>query len=211
MEWYESEVAALERRQARGEVPDAPVLFYGSSSIREWQTLADDVGDRRAVNLGFGGSTLEACAHYFERLVVPPRPSSLVVYAGDNDLGDGRGAGDVVRSFRVLLAKVRRDLGTALPFGFIAIKPSPARAGLLGRMREVNEAIRHEMAPYPSAYFVDVFEPMLSAHGQPRPELFGGDGLHLSRSGYDLWTAVLRPFRHRIFAEMPDDSRIVTR
>jgi hypothetical protein len=39
MEWYESEVAALEQRQARGDVPDAPVLFYSSSSIREWQTL----------------------------------------------------------------------------------------------------------------------------------------------------------------------------
>jgi lysophospholipase L1-like esterase len=200
MEWYESEVAALERRHARSEAPRAPVLFYGSSSIRAWETLADDVGDSRAVNLGFGGSTLEACTHYFERLVVPLHPSSLVVYAGENDLGDGRRPSEVMQSFRALLAKVVRDLGTA-PFGFIAIKPSPARAPLIGRMREVNEAIRHEIAPFPHVYFVDVFEPMLSAHGRPRPELFLDDGLHLSRAGYELWTAVLRPFRHRIFTE----------
>lgn len=198
MEWYESEVAALESRHALGEAPRAPVVFYGSSSIRGWDTLASDVGNSRAVNVGFGGSTLEACAHYFERLVVPLRPSSLVVYAGDNDLGDGRSPDYVVRSFRALLAKVMRDLG-AVPFGFIAIKPSPARASLIWRIREVNEAVRHEIASVPSAYFVDVFEPMLSAHGTPRPELFLEDGLHLSRTGYELWSAVLRPFRHRIF------------
>jgi lysophospholipase L1-like esterase len=200
MNWYESEVAALEQRHALGEVPSAPVAFYGSSSIRGWETLADDIGDSRTVNLGFGGSTLEACAYFFERLVVPLRPASLVVYAGDNDLGDGRRPAEVMRSFRALLAKVVRDLGP-VPFGFIAIKPSPARASLLSQIREVNEAVRHEIASYPSVYFVDVFEPMLSATGRPRPELFLEDGLHLSRAGYDLWTAVLRPFRHRIFTE----------
>jgi lysophospholipase L1-like esterase len=200
MEWYESEVAVLERRHARGEVPRAPAVFYGSSSIRAWETLAHDVGSRRAVNVGFGGSTLEACAFFFERLVVPLHPSSLVVYAGDNDLGDGRRPAEVIQSFRVLLAKVVRDLGP-VPFGFIAIKPSPARAPLLGQMREVNEAVRREIAPVPSAYFIDVFEPMLSASGRPRPELFLEDGLHLSRAGYDLWTAVLGSFRHRIFTE----------
>jgi lysophospholipase L1-like esterase len=200
MEWYEPEVAALEQRHARGGVPPAPVAFYGSSSITAWETLARDLGDKRAVNVGFGGSTLEACAYFFERLVVPLRPSSLVVYAGDNDLGDGRRAADVMRSFRALLAKVMRDLG-GVPFGFIAIKPSPARASLLGQMREVNEAVRHEIASHPSVYFVDVFEPMLSATGRPRPELFLEDGLHLSRAGYALWSAVLDPFRHRIFTE----------
>jgi lysophospholipase L1-like esterase len=200
MDWYESEVAVLEQRHKRADVPRAPAVFYGSSSIRAWETLAHDVGSKRAVNAGFGGSTLEACAFFFERLVVPLRPSSLVVYAGDNDLGDGRRPAEVMHSFRTLLAKVLRDLG-GVPFGFMAIKPSPTRVTLLGQMREVNEAVRREIAPYPSAYFVDVFEPMLSATGRPRPELFLDDGLHLSRAGYDLWTAVLNPFRHRIFTE----------
>jgi lysophospholipase L1-like esterase len=200
MHWYEPEVAALEQRHKQGEVPRAPAVFYGSSSIRAWDTLAHDVGDTRVVNVGFGGSTLQACAHYFERLVVPLRPSSLVVYAGDNDLGDGRRPVEVMQSFRTLLAKVLRDLG-GVPFGFIAIKPSPARVSLLAQIREVNEAVRHEIASHPSVYFVDVFEPMLSAHGRPRAELFLEDGLHLSRAGYELWTAVLRPFHHRIFTE----------
>jgi hypothetical protein len=39
------------------------------------------------LNQAFGGSTLEACDHFFARQVLPVRPRSLLVYAGDNDLG----------------------------------------------------------------------------------------------------------------------------
>ena len=45
-------------------------MFYGSSSIRLWDTLAEDI-DPGVVNLGFGGSTLQACDYFFERLVRP--------------------------------------------------------------------------------------------------------------------------------------------
>ena len=33
---------------------------------------------------------------------------------------------------------------------------------------------------------------MLDGYGQPRRELFGEDGLHLSAAGYALWTAAVR-------------------
>ncbi|MEO8256119.1 MAG: GDSL-type esterase/lipase family protein [Acidobacteriota bacterium] len=174
-------------------------MFYGSSSFRIWRTLAEDLGSFRAVNLGFGGSTLQACDHFFERLVLPMHPASLVVYAGDNDLGDGRRPEQVVDSFRALLAKVLRDLGSC-PFGFVSIKPSPSRLALLPRIRQTNNAIRQELGRHPTAFFIDVFEPMLDRRGQLRPELFLEDGLHLARPGYDLWAAVFRPFRHRIIA-----------
>ena len=39
-----------------------------------------------------------------------PTMNSLVVYAGDNDLGDGRSPGEVARWFEELIAKVDRDL-----------------------------------------------------------------------------------------------------
>ena len=42
--------------------------------------------------------------------------------------------------------------------------------------------------------FIDLFSVMLGADGKPRQELFGPDGLHLSRAGYELWTEVIRPY-----------------
>lgn len=199
MDWYEPELLALERTRRSGAWPSSPVVFYGSSSIRAWDSIAADLNDARVVNLGFGGSTLEACAHYLERLVFPLVPASLIVYAGENDLGDGRGPAQVVEAFRTLLAKLHQGLGP-VPFGFISIKPSPSRASLLPAMREVNDIVRRDLARHPSAFFVDVFEPMLNGRGEPRPELFLEDGVHLSRAGYILWRDVLLTFRHRIFA-----------
>jgi lysophospholipase L1-like esterase len=201
MEWYEHDVAALVQRLAAQPVA-APAVFYGSSSITLWTTLAADLRCARAVNAGFGGSTLAACEHFFERIVPPTDPAALVVYAGDNDLGDGRSPDDVVRSFRRLAAAVKLRC-PSIPFGFIAIKPSPARASLIERIRSVNTEIRREIASVPGGYFIDVFEPML-AHHRPLAELFGPDGLHLNRAGYDVWVNVLAAYRDRFCPQIPD-------
>lgn len=196
MQWYESEVLDLTRRLAAKPVADAAVL-YGSSSITLWATMAKDLKNGRVVNAGFGGSTLEACAYFFERIVLPIEPASLLVYAGDNDLGDGRSPYDVLASLRQLADKVDRLCGP-IPFGFISIKPSPARVGILDRIRLANALIRPELERRPNGFFVPLFDFMLRS-GNPRPELFAEDGLHLSSAGYELWAQLLEPFRNEIF------------
>ena len=65
MQWYEEEVRGLEQAREKNPPFCDPVAFYGSSSIRLWNTLAQDFAGERIVNLGFGGSTLEACASFF--------------------------------------------------------------------------------------------------------------------------------------------------
>jgi lysophospholipase L1-like esterase len=200
MDWYELEVQELEQARVAHPPPRHAAVFYGSSSIRLWTTLSEDLGSPRAHNLGFGGSTLEACVWFFERLVPPVHPSSLMVYAGDNDLGDGRSPRQVARSFEQLIAKVDRDLKD-VPFGFLSIKPSLSRLGLLPHIAEANDAIRREISHHRSAFYVDVFAPMLGSDGRPRPELFLEDGLHLSRAGYRLWTRILGTYRDRIFTK----------
>ena len=199
MEWYEAEVLILEARLKKITVA-CPAVFYGSSSIRMWDTLAQDLDIPNAVNAGFGGSTLEACVYFFDRLIPPLHPASLVVYAGDNDLGDGKTPEQVLTSFRALALMVERKLGPT-PFGFISIKPSPARAGILDRIRRTNQLIQAEIANLPSAYWIDVFTAMLDQSSTPRPELFLEDGLHLGRKGYQLWAELLAPYRNRIVIE----------
>lgn len=199
MQWYEEEVRALERLVARRGAGDRPPVFYGSSSFRLWETLSEDMGPE-VLNLAFGGSTLEACDYFFARLVPPARPRSLLLYAGDNDLGDGRSAEAVVKSFRSLATKVGTSLG-GLPFGFISVKPSPSRYPLLDRIRQVNEAVRAEIEAMPGGYFVDVFSAMVDNRGWPKGEFFREDGLHLNRQGYLLWSQLLGPYRNRIFTE----------
>jgi lysophospholipase L1-like esterase len=41
-------------------------------------------------------------------------------------------------------------------------------------------------------HYVDVTGAMLDRNGQPRPELFGPDSLHMNGAGYAEWTRVIR-------------------
>lgn len=195
MEWYEAEVRDLVRRTRAAPLPDATVIaFYGSSSIRLWATLAEDFPDLPVLNLGFGGSTLEACAHFFPRIVAPCRPRSIVFYAGDNDLGDGQPPARVLASFRLFRQQVEASLGNTR-VAFLSIKPSPARLHLHDAIVQTNAAIRDELAHWPHASYIDLHTPMLAGDGRPNPTLFADDQLHLSAEGYRLWTNVLNEHR----------------
>ena len=201
LEWYEDEVHSLE--QSLTAAPPHPVVFYGSSSFRLWNTLGADLAPWPLVNRAFGGSTLAACVHFFERLVVPCAPRSIVCYAGDNDLGDGRPPAAVITAFDALVVKIEQYCGN-LPLAYFAIKPSLARWPLRDAILEVNAAIKQRIDLRPRSVFIDTYTPMLGADGVPRTELFIEDGLHLSAAGYQLWAELIRP--HGVFLGVAEAS-----
>lgn len=190
MTWYEEEVQQLEKRLQSTADLAGRTVFYGSSTIRLWATLEQDFPQHRVLNTGFGGSTLAACDWFFERLVIPTQPRSLIFYAGDNDLGDGRLAEEVFLFFEALITKMQQHL-PEVPFTYISIKPSPSRWHLIDRIRLANQLIQQKIAEIPRYHFVDVFTAMLNSKAHPRWELFEQDGLHLSPKGYALWQQTL--------------------
>jgi lysophospholipase L1-like esterase len=207
MEWYEEEVRALEARLRESPPAAGLVVFYGSSSMRMWESLELDFPGLGLLNLAFGGSTLAACAHFFERLVLPVAPRSVVCYAGDNDLGDGRSPEEVVASFRSLLAQVDAHF-PAIPFTMLAIKPSPARWHLADRIRYTNEAMRRELEGRAAMHFIDLFPAMLGSDGRPDRSLFLEDGLHVSPKGYLVWKRLLESRSDEIFCGSSVDKKI---
>jgi len=190
MHWYEDEVKGLEKKIR--EMPYQPdTLFYGSSSIRLWESLYNDFATYKPVNLGFGGSTLAACVWFFDRLMMPLNPKRLVVYAGDNDLSDGRNPEEVFIFFEQLVVKARQRFGD-LPCYFISIKPSPSRWHLADQFRYANNLIENEIIKQDSNWhFINIFEAMLDAGQSPKKEYYGGDALHMSPKGYELWTQMI--------------------
>lgn len=186
MQWYQEEVQRL-KQLAVAETEQPKVVFYGSSTFTRWFSLGQDFPRVQAVNLGFGGSTLAACTWFFEQVVPRQHPAALLVYAGDNDLGDGRTPEEVVLFFEQLVAASRAQLGL-LPFCFISIKPSPARLYLRDNIAYANACIEQRIAALgPPYYFLDLYPAMLDGYGHPQRALYEADGLHLSPAGYDLW------------------------
>ncbi len=190
MTWYEEEVKELENKRLQSDIKTG-MLFYGSSSIRLWDTLQADFLGYKPINLGFGGSTLEACVWYFDRIVAPCNPESMVIYAGDNDLGDGRQPHEVLYFFKQLLGKINQRF-EGLRFAFISIKPSVSRFEIIERIRYTNLLISEEISKqHAGMHFINVFDAMLDERNHPRKELYLPDGLHISRQGYELWKEII--------------------
>ncbi|AKJ30308.1 SGNH/GDSL hydrolase family protein [Caldimonas brevitalea] len=188
--WADS-FAAFEQADKTTPPPPGGVVFVGSSSIRLWSDLEQQFELPPVVlKRGFGGSTLRDCAEHADRLVTRYRPRLVVVYAGDNDLAQGRTPDEVLDSFAEFVRSVRREL-PAVRIAYVSIKPSPSRRGLMPLARQTNEMIERYTGSVPGLAYIDVYTPMLGADGEPREELFGPDALHLNQDGYGLWKRII--------------------
>ncbi|WP_345948777.1 GDSL-type esterase/lipase family protein [Mucilaginibacter sp. PAMB04274] len=190
MYWYEDEVKRLEKDSLKiGYAPET--LFYGSSSMRMWTSLYDDFKDLKPINLGFGGSTIAACVWFFDRIMMPFHPKRLVIYAGDNDLGDGRLPEEVFIFFQQLMFRVNERFGD-IPCYYVSLKPSPARWSMADQFKYANNLIESEIIKKQNNWrFVNIFKAMLDSSGAPKKEYFADDGLHLSVKGYSVWKEVI--------------------
>ena len=188
--------AAIEAFAAADRVdPPAPggIVFVGSSSIRLWPDLEGAFAPLPVVGRGFGGSTLDDVLRNVDRIVLPYRPSVVVVYAGENDLSAGTAAPEtVVCRLRALMERIRMAWPQTQVL-FLSLKPSPARLSLWPAMAQANRGAARLAAADPWLTFIDVATPLLDAAGVPRDALFQPDRLHLSPAGYALWVEHLRP------------------
>ncbi len=189
---FEAEISAFERADLTSPPPADPVLFVGSSSIRVWPDLPGDFPDYPAMNRGFGGSHMSDLLYYFDRIVAPYDPALILVYEGDNDLAGGKSVDTVYADYLEFVARVEAQLPGA-DIAFIATKPSPSRSQYLEVTRQLNERLAELADNDPHIWFIDIFTPMLNDGGQPRPELFGGDMLHMNAAGYVLWQSIVEP------------------
>lgn len=190
MYWYEDEVKQLEKSSLKITY-EPETLFYGSSSIRLWTSLYKDFEQLKPINLGFGGSTLAACVWFFERVMMRYQPKRLIVYAGDNDLGDGRHPEEIFIFFQQLVVKTQLRFGD-IPCYFISLKPSSSRWHMADQFKFTNNLIETEIVKHNNNWhFIDIFKKMIGPDGRPKNEYFLDDALHLSESGYRLWKDII--------------------
>ncbi len=188
---WDASFAAFDAEDKKNRPRPDGVVFVGSSSIRLWTDLQEDFRSMPILyKRGFGGSRMLDCANHLQRLVIPYKPKLVVVYAGDNDLAEGRTPDDVLASLQQFVQGVRASLPDTR-IAYISIKPSPSRFALMPAIRETNAKIKSYIGQTENTDYIDIFTPMLTSSGQPRTELFLNDALHLNATGYALWTSVI--------------------
>jgi len=199
---YEGEIRAFEAQDARGWPPANSIVFIGSSTINRWDGLAAAFPNYHVLNRGFGGSQTSDALFFVDRIATPYRPPLVVFYEGDNDLAGGKSIDQIFADTTNFFARVQiKSPNTQILY--VSVKPSPSRASLMPAMAALNAKVREFTDGNPKLHYADIHTPMLNTSGQPRPELFVSDNLHMSASGYALWTSILGPVVDGIAAAYP--------
>lgn len=187
------EIQAFISSDATHPPPAHAILFLGSSSIRLWDSLARDFPEHQVINRGFGGSQIIDSVRYFGRIVAPYQPRLIVLYAGGNDINAGKSPETVFADYKAFVGKVRQALPRTR-VAYVSIAPNPARWAQVDRVRAANRLIQQYTRHDDRLKFIDVFPYMLGPDGEPKPDLYRADRLHMNAKGYLLWQWLIRPY-----------------
>jgi lysophospholipase L1-like esterase len=188
---WEPDVAGFEDQDRRVPPQKGGIVFVGASSIVRWK-VAESFPDLPVINRGFGGSEMADTAHFAARTVLPYEPRIVVLYPGENDIARGVSPETVAAGFERLLATVHGALPKTRIL-VIGLKPTPARWRFNHQMLETNRLLRDIAARNPLITYISVEKAMLGPDKLPRPDLFIGDGQHMTPAGYEIWTDIVRP------------------
>ena len=196
---WEPDIAQLEANTALLNKHHERVLFVGSSSIRLWRTLADDMSPLTIIQHGFGGATINDVVHFSDRLINAFNPRAVVIFAGTNDITPRkvRPATEMLAAYQRLVKNIRQDLPSA-PIIFIAITPSPHRWSVWPQASETNRLLSDFINSQDNLYLVDTSSGLLNSDGKPDKSFYRLDGLHLSAKGYAVWAKRVKAelFKH---------------
>jgi lysophospholipase L1-like esterase len=193
---FEPEIEALQAKLV--DPPPRPIVFYGSSSIRLWSTLSQDLPDYAVLNCGFGGSRLTDCLYFAPRVITPLKPSAVVIYAGDNDLAIGAPPEQVFDSFRQLFFSLRTS-SPDMPIAFVSVKPCPARFKYIHNIERFNQLVDDFLGTQSNTDYIDIFSDLLGPDHQPIGSLFRSDQIHLSQAGYQILRRDVSEYLHDEF------------
>jgi lysophospholipase L1-like esterase len=188
---WEAAISAFEAQDETSPATPGQTLFIGSSSIRMWN-LEESFPDHQTLNRGFGGSELSDAIEFAPRIVYPYKPSTIFLYAGDNDIANGKTASAVFDDFVTFSDLVRKHLPDTRLI-FISIKPSLKRWTQWPEMQRANDMILGYARSIANREFADIARVTLGDDLQPVKDLFIGDLLHLSKSGYAAWAEAIAP------------------
>jgi lysophospholipase L1-like esterase len=201
-------VEKFRREDRRNPPPSGAILFTGSSSIRFWDTLEQDMAPYPVINRGFGGSMIHQVLHYVEDIVLPYRPRAIFLYAGENDIAGlwftrRHSAQEVCDNFKAFFEHIQEEVpGT--PVYFISIKPARGRQKYWPEMQRANDLIRRFCERHENAGYIDIVPAMRDSSGKLHTDFFIFDGVHMNKRGYAAWTAVIRPVVAAVMAGESD-------
>ena len=169
---------------------EAPIIFYGSSTIRLWKSLNEDFKDVDVINLGFGGAYIDSLSKNFNLLINFLNPKAIVIYLGGNDLNLSLSPEEVIFKIKKFVEKINKKYPNT-NIGYITIKPSLERKNKLSDIKKINEGVKLIANDFPNLVYIDVYNKLL-VKGKVTSKFLLQDGLHLNKEGYKVLTRAVK-------------------
>jgi lysophospholipase L1-like esterase len=199
---WEEDIRQFEQLDRIETYPPNSILFVGSSSIRMWSALAQDMSPYPVIQRGYGGARLSDLAVYAERIIYPHQFRAIVMFIANDISGseEDKSPREVVRLYKYVLKTIRKKYPDT-PVFWIAITPTASRWSVWPQIIEVNKLVQGACVKDKNAHFITTDFAFLDASGLPREELFLPDKLHLNAGGYALWTQLIRKELDKVLQE----------
>ncbi len=190
-DYFESEIKAFEQADLENFPAPDQILFVGSSSIRFWDSLSEDMAPLSTIRRGFGGAHMSHVLYNFDRIVSPYKPKAIVVFVGGNDIGWGKSPERLLADYLLFIDRVNQDLPDT-DVWILSMKPSKLRWSEWPKMQRVDDGFAELANQYDNVTLVYTGRTLFDHKGQP-DDVYIFDGLHLNDEGYRRWTQYLKP------------------
>jgi len=188
---FENAIKAFEEESKETPPPEGAIVGIGSSSMRMWTSIHEDLKPLTIIHRGFGGSIMNDALYYAARIVIPYSPRAVLLYEGDNDTAFGISPEKIIEAFDAFVRKIHEALPETRIY-VISIKPSISRWNIWDAMKKANALLKARCETNPFLTYIDVATPMLDEESELLPDIFIQDNLHLNEKGYDIWSEAIR-------------------
>ena len=190
---WEKDILRFEQQDKSEKDPDNAIFFVGSSSIRLWSTLKEDVAPYPVIQRGFGGSKFSDLAVYAKRIDYPHQFRALVIFEANDITGSktDKSPEEVVKLFRQIVRTVRKKYAEQ-PIFLFEITPTKSRWAVWPTVKTTNKMLKESCSKLHNTYFIETAAAYLNKEGEPRKELFIKDMLHQNHEGYVIWGDLVR-------------------
>jgi hypothetical protein len=200
---WDKEVASLSANNAKDGSDDA-ILFLGSSSIRLWNSIEQDIAPWKPVRRGYGGSKYCDVALYTPQLIRGLKFQAAAVFVANDITGSelDKTPEEIARLAKIVVESIRSERPDA-PVLLISITATPSRFKHWPRIEQANRALQRLSDELPGVSFLETQSAYLTPEGQPKPEYFVKDMLHQNADGYRVWGGLVRSKLNEIIAAKP--------
>ena len=198
---WENDIAKLERLDKSQDYSEDSILFIGSSSIRLWSSIKDDLNPYETIRRAYGGARYTDLIHFTKRLVSSHDIKAVGVFVANDITG---GMNDLtppeVLNLAKFVVKQIRSSHLDTPIFFIETTPTPKRWKAWPEISNANDLIMRYCNEKKGLFYISTRDYFIDKNGLPKEDLFIKDKLHLNRNGYSVWGGIIKNNLNRILA-----------